>query len=458
MPAVRRRVAVTVGWIALLLTAGCAASAGSPSAGSGPAFPRTAVYFLAHEELPSPQTLARYDVVILDSEWDNRLPRDFFATLRTLNPDVTLLAYVGVVDRPPRLGSPGQWADRYALWQFTSSTESHFPDRWLARSSDGTLVSEYPNTTMTNLTDRAPRVNGQTFAEYAVDWMVEQVWSSGVWDGIFLDVWGDRIYGASRDRWDIDADGTDEPASAIYGPGLPWERGIDAAERSLRHRLPTAILVANGARTLRGGQLDGRVWESFADQRVGRDPFDDLRSYVSETAQGAHRSPGMAITISTQRATPGSPEDLRRARFFLTGTLLQNGYWAPMGPDYGHLATYDELGGTELDGLHLSRGGLGEGGPGRGYLGHPIVADPTFEQLTDPFSNGIGQLAEGLFRRDFDHGIALHNTAPHPHTITLDRPYHRLPTKLDPTTTTTHPNQTITIPPQDGLILLRTPQ
>ncbi|MGH3913444.1 MAG: putative glycoside hydrolase, partial [Pseudonocardiaceae bacterium] len=323
--------------------------------------------FLAHEALPSPQTLARYDVVILDSEWDNRLPGDFFTTLRTLNPDVTLLAYVNVVDRPPRLGSPGQWADRYALWQFTSSTESRFPVQWLARSSDGTPVSEFADTTMTNLTDQAPRVNGQTFAEYAADWVVEQVWASGVWDGIFLDVWGDQIYGASRDRWDIDADGTDEPSSVIYGLDRPWERGIDAAERILRDRMPTAILVANADRTLRDGQLDGRVWESFADEQADRDPLDDLRSYVSETAQGDHRRPGMALTISTQRAAPGSPEDLRRARFFLTGTLLQNGYWAPMGPDYGQLAAYDEPDG---------------GGLGSGYLGYPIVPDQAIEQLT----------------------------------------------------------------------------
>ncbi|MGH3929413.1 MAG: putative glycoside hydrolase [Pseudonocardiaceae bacterium] len=442
-----RRAATTVGWIALLLIVACTApeSAGPPSARSGPAFPRTAVYFLAHEDLPSPQTLARYDVVILDSEWDNRLPRDFFTTLRTLNSDVTLLAYVNVVDRSPRLGSPDRWADRYALWQFTSPTQSRFPDQWLARSSDGTLVSEFADTTMTNLTDQAPRVNGQTFAEYAADWMVEQVWSSGVWDGIFLDVWGDRIYGASRDHWDIDGDGTDEPDSAIYGPGLPWERGIDAAERTLRHRMPDAILVANSDRTLRDGQLDGRVWESFADQQADRDPADDLRSYLSVTAQGAYRRPGMAITISKQRVAPGSPEDFRRARFFLTGTLLQNGYWAPMGTDYGHLASYDELGGNDLGGL------------GPGYLGYPIIVDPTFEQLMEPFSAGIGQLADGLFRRDFEHGIVLHNTGPQPRTITLDRPYRKLTGTLDPATNNGRVAQTVTIPTHDGLILLRNP-
>jgi hypothetical protein len=302
----------------------------------------------------------------------------------------------------------------------------------MARAGDGTPVSEYPQTTMTNLTDRAPRVNGQTFAEYAADWVAGQVWASGLWDGIFLDVWGDRIFGASRDRWDTDGDGTDEPDSAIYGAGNPWERGIDSAERIMRERMPNAILVANGTRTLRDQLLDGRVWENFADQRKGRDPADDLTGYVSLTAQGAHRLPGLALTINTQRVTPGSAEDLRRGRFFLAATLLQNGYWAPMGPDYGHLASYDELDG---------------GGLGPGYLGYPYVGNPTVAQLTGPFSAGVGQIADGLLRRDFEHGIVLVNVGTGTRTVSFDHPYR--------TVDDGRVLRTVSIAPQDGVILLR---
>lgn len=411
----------------------------APVVRQGPAFPRTAVTFLEQENLPGPEILARYDVVVLDSEWAHRLPPDFFTTLRRHNPDVVLLAYVNVVDRPPQLGSPEWWADRYALWQFESPVESRFPARWMARSGDGTPVSEWPGSSMTNLTDRGPRVNGQSYPEYAAEWVVRQVWSSGVWDGIFLDVWGDRVYGADRDRWDIDADGSDEPDSAIYGAGSPWERGIDLAERIMRARMPGAILVANGDRTLRGAQLDGRAWESFADQRAGRDPGHDLRDYVTLTAQGQHRRPGLALTINRQRAVPGSPQDHRRARFFLTATLLQNGYWAAMGPDYGRLADYDELDGA---------------GRGPGYLGYPYAADPTVAQLMGPFSRGVGQLADGLFRRDFEHGIVLVNAGTRTRTVTLERPYRRLPGGPDPTVNDGRVVRTVSIPPRDGLILV----
>ncbi len=407
---------------------------------SGPAYPRTAVYFLEHEDLPSPETLARHDVVVLDSEWDNRLPRRFFDRMREINPDIVLLAYVNVVDQPPRLGSSDRWADRYALWQFTGPTENRFPQRWLARSSDGTFVSEYPMTLMTNLTDRAPRVNGQTFAEYATDWIVDQVWSTGVWDGIFLDVWGDRIYGATLDEWDIDRDGVDEPASEIYGVGNPWGRGVNGAERALRERIPEAILVANGDRTLRARQLDGRVWENFADPEADRDPAYDLRGYLTATAQGSHRLPGLALTINNETGNPLSEEGQRRARFFLTATLLQNGYWAPMGADYGEIVHYDELDG---------------GGLGTGYLGHPLVPNPTPAQLQAPYSDGVGRLAEGLFRRDFEHGIVLHNLGTQPRKVNLARPYRRLNGTQDPVTNNGQVVHAVTIAGRDGLILLR---
>lgn len=436
--------------IALLVLAACSPAPPPPQVPEphlgepvvqGPPFPRTAVYFLEHEDLPTAETLARYDVVVLDSEWDNRLPGSFFSTIRERNPDVVLLAYVNVVDRPPRLGSPDRWADRYALWQFVSETESRFPSQWLARAGDGTPISEYPQTTMTNLTDRAPRVNGQTFAEYLADWVVDQVWSTGVWDGIFLDVWGDQIYGASRDSWDIDADGTDEPAWGIYGNGRPWERGINAAERLLRARMPEALLVANGDRTLRSEQLDGRVWENFADPQAGRDPLYDLRSYVTLTAEGGHRRPGLAMTINQQLVPPGAPQDTRRGRFFLTSTLLQNGYWAPMGEDYGDLAAYDELVG---------------GGLGPGYLGYPYVGNPTSLQLVDDYADGAGEVTDGLLRRDFEHGIVLVNTATQQRTVTLERPYRRLRGVLDPATNNGQVTRTVTVPPRDGLVLLRT--
>ena len=421
------------------LLVSCATTQATAS-GTALPFPRTATYWLEQNEIPAVDELARYDLVVIDSEWGHRLDRSDFERLRALNPDIVLLAYVNLVDYRDELGSAGYYADRYALWQFRDSTTSTFPDQWLARTAAGQRVSEWPDTVMANLADTAPRIDGQTYAEYAARWVVDQVWSTGLWDGVFLDVWGDRIYGASHTRWDVDGHGGDEPDARIYGPGGPWERGVTSAEQIMRRDMPEAILIGNGERTLRDGLLDGRVFESFADPGAGRDPAADIDGYIDAAASDDHRQPGLALNINVRRAAAGSPEEYRNARFFLTGTLLQDGYWAPMGQHYGELAYYDELDG---------------GGLGTGYLGAPLVADPTPERVNAPFADGLGVVAPEVVRRDFEHGIVLNNAGPTAQAIDLGGTFRHLSGRQDPATNDGSPVTSVTLSPGDGLVLLR---
>jgi hypothetical protein len=437
------------GWtiaLSLVVVAGCGGSTAvvrdeaaiSASEKQAPTFPRSTALFLAQEDLPAAATLAKSDVVVIDSEWAHRQPRSFFAEIRRLNPTVRLLAYVNIVDRPRSIGSRGYYANRYDLWQFDDRGRSKLPVAWLARTAAGEQLSQYPDTDMTNIMGT---VGGRRFSDYAVDWMVRRVWRSGVWDGLFLDVWGDRVYNATRDAWDIDGDGTDEPNSAIFGPGKPWEQAISNAESRLRRQLPKALIVVNGSRTLSGDRLDGRVWESFSDPVKERDPRVDLRDYVTVASAPGHRLPGMQITIN--RLPQGGPldqTDYRRARSFLTGTLLQNGYWASAGVDYDEIVAYDEIDG---------------GGRGRGYLGRAIVPSPTWSQVSGPFRGGIGRVSGKLYRRDFTGGIVLHNAGDEAKTVKLEGPYWRLTGRQDPSTNSGEQVTTVTIPPQDGLILVR---
>jgi hypothetical protein len=428
---------VTVG----LLMAGCTANRPPPQSdapgraasctGPGAPFPRTATVYLAQHRLPPLPTLARYDVVILDSEWGHRMPHSYFARLRSAHPGVCLLAYVDLVDMPERLGTRRYWADRYALWQFQSSTTSRFPKHWMARTSGGRVVSEYPHTSMANLTDHAPRVDGQTYAEYAAQWVVRRVWSSGAWDGIYLDVWGDRIYTADVSDWDSNGDHVDEPADVIYGARNPWARGLYEAERIMRDGMPHAVLVANGDRSLAPGTLDGRAWESFLDPESRRPLAQDFRDYVRISAEAGQRQPGVSLTINVRRSSKDSPPDRRTARFHLAATLMQNGFWAPMGADYGEPARYAWL---------LPGGG--------GYLGQPVTAEPGWAAINEPFQGGVGLLAPGLYRRDFQNGIVLLNRGQDTRTVTLGEAY---------ATLVGEPVSTVSLPPDDGLILLRRP-
>ena len=402
-------------------------------------FPRTATCYLAQSRLPPVATLARYDLVVIDHEWPHRVPLDYFVRLRAANPRLRLLAYVNLVDSMSRIGPIGWWPDSYALWQFRSPSSSRFPRAWLAHTAAGVPVHEYLDSVMTNLTDVCPRVAGQRFVEYAADWVVGRVWSAGIWDGIFLDVWGDTLWTVDQNRWDITGTGHDVLSAEIYGPGNPLDRGLTSGERTMRSRMPDAILVANGTRTLHDGLLDGLVWESFADSLADRDPIGDLTRYVATDAAAAHRSPGVSMTISSRRVPAGSADDYRRARFAIAATLMQNGFWAPMGDDYGQPLYYDEMDGAGL---------------GRGYLGRALEPDPSLSAMTAANEGGPGSPAPDVYRRDFEHGIALVNVGDTAQQVALGRTYRHLSGTTDRLVNNGTAVDVVTISAQDGVVLL----
>lgn len=132
----------------LAVVATCCALAASlvsvPAASAADAaFPRTLGLYLAHNPLPSAQTLARYDVVVIDNEWAHRDPATL-AQARALNPNLKLLAYVNVIDRPNSLGARDWWSNRYDLWGYTSAGSlGTFPESWIAKTAGGATVSEW---------------------------------------------------------------------------------------------------------------------------------------------------------------------------------------------------------------------------------------------------------------------------------------------------------------------------
>ena len=311
-------------------------------------FPRTATSYLGQDSLPPVATLARYDLVVIHHEWPHRVPLDYFVKLRAANPRLRLLAYVNLVDSMPRLGTIQWWPNSYALWQFRTPSSNRFPRAWLAHTAAGVPVHEYLDDVMTNLTDVCPRVAGQRFVEYGADWVVGRVWSAGIWDGIVLDVWGDTLWTVDQKRWDITGTGHDVPNAEIYGPGHPLDRGLTSGERTMRSRMPEAILVANGTRTLHDGLLDGLVLENFADPLAHRNPIYDLTQYMVTGAAATHRSPGVSLTHHQQAGAGrvggrlsagalrhgGNPHAKRvlgshERRLHSAAVLRRDGWWRP---------------------------------------------------------------------------------------------------------------------------------
>ena len=414
-------------------------------------YPRLVGNYLEQHTLPPDGVLARYDVIVIDSEWAHRDPT-VHARLRTLHPGITILAYVDWVDRIENWATPGggaRWESPGEVnwWSDRDTMVPGIAEAWLAKRADGGYVSEWGGTTMINLSDTAPRVKGIQAWQYAADQTVDVVWATGKWDGIVLDVWGDQIYNGNAQSWDVNRDGVNESGANLYGRGTSWERGINAAEQRMRTRMgASAILVANNYRTFVNGQINGRMFEDFDEgEFMGRDWRFDTPAVASSSTNANAAPQKISLALNHRRPGTSGPlteTDFRRARWYMTSALLTNAYWGGTGADYNELPYYDEYDG----GGHL----------GRNYLGAAETAATSWSDIERPFVDGSGKYANGVYRRDFANGIALTNPTGTTQTVTLERAYRKLVGAQSPLVNDGTVVTQITIPSHDGRVLMNT--
>jgi hypothetical protein len=69
-------------------------------------------------------------------------------------------------------------------------------------------------------------------------------------------------------------------------------------------------------------------------------------------------------------------------------------------------------------------------------------------------NTGEGRYANGVYRRDFDGGIALVNPSSGTQTVTLERTYHRLRGLQAPSVNSGAPATSVTLAKNDALILV----
>jgi hypothetical protein len=147
-----------------------------------------------------------------------------------------------------------------------------FPSQWLYQG-----LSNYPGTKLLDLSASSPvaTYNGftGTWGQYVAQYIRNEVIGDGsLFNGVFLDAWGARMWGAG-----------------IGGPGTDWEAGVARWGQAIRDAVgPTIFLVGNGTQTLATAPpLNGRMWESFESRRAG---YNDL------TGTGPY--PGLLISMT----------------------------------------------------------------------------------------------------------------------------------------------------------------
>ncbi len=335
-------------------------------------YPRLANYFLRWEISDSEaEELAKWDLLILDMENQNN-SRDQILKIRALNPKIIILAYITSQEI---LDDVNQYDKAY----LRQDLNEHIYDGWWLRDSFNHKVSNWPNTSMLNLSDGALKNSqGERFNDYLPEFVVQKLQSSGLWDGVFYDnTWGDISWLKTKN---LDLNNDTRPDSREEADRL-WSEGFKkmlAKTRSLAGQ--NFIIVGNG-RIYQPYQklINGMMLEDFPSPwENGGSWSGSMKSYLK--LKKSNFKPAISIINIYNK----KQNNYQRMRYGLVSTLLGDGFYSY---DYdvsnhGQIWWYDEysqnLGPAQSSAYNL--------------LSHSSDIRP------------------GLWRRDFKNALALVNS------------------------------------------------
>lgn len=274
------------------------------------------------------------------------------------------------------------------------------------------------------------------------------------WSGIFSDNWIYGVIGASYaygPNLDTDLDGTVDDQDDLR---KRWDNALNEIGGMLASFLPGKTVAGNGnwlaTRAYHGDDPNG--WLKSADGTMVEGIeryYDDAATLLKISSRWLSYPSGQprylmflqdALTDGGERLTAPSDVDPNTSRYMLDPGVMRSMRW---GLTLALMAgAYYEL---LLDGHHATLWWYDEydGGRGirrRGYLGRalgPAVA-----------------VREGVWRRSFQHGIALNNSTGRTVTIDLRRPYRHLRGTQNPQLNDGSVVRKVTLAGHDGVILL----
>jgi Hypothetical glycosyl hydrolase family 15 len=310
-----------------------------------------------------------------------------------------------------------------------------------------------------NLADPTGKGTRELVAKFfAYTAKVSGLYTNG-WDGVFSDNW---TYSAVGQSWaygpklDTDRDGKVDDTETLR---RRWNDGLNDVGSRIRSYLPGKLVGGNGSwypMWLGYQAADPNGWLKASNVTM----VEDISGFYSKPSPAdllniatrwlkfpdpagkpryvlfqldALTSDGKHLSIPST-ADPNNPKYMlnrgvmRSMRWGLTLALMVGAYYEIIVDDrHATLWWYDEYDG-------------GKGVRRRGYLGQPLGPRVT--------------LRPGLWRRDFEQGIALNNSTPKTVTIDLKKSFRRMRGMQNPRLNNGKVTTRATLAPHDGLILL----
>jgi len=360
-------------------------------------YPRTANYFLmsgaALEGKTAIAALSSFDLLVLPAE-AQLYNKTFFTEARRRNPDIIILAYVPSVS----------YNNLYWNDALHKTLKSGIQSSWWLKNNNGSNISIWPGTSALNL--------NSDWAGYLANYAATTVYGTKLWDGIFFDEVNDSA----------------PPGSSVTNQ--QWADGYAELFKTTRNLVGSkAIIITNGSSnsTFRV-YINGRMFESFPTPWEGNGKWSAVEKNYLDMENTVGYDPIFVLNGNTNNT--GEQNDYQAVRFGLTSALLGGAYF---GFDYGteshaQLWNYDEY---------------------EAYLGEP-KGEP--EDLLDTDNTAI---KDSVWGRDFINGKVVVNATSQTQTVTLDGDYEKLHGKQDPNTNSGAIVSRITVPAEDGLVLLR---
>lgn len=372
-------------------------------------FPKRANYFLKWTLTEADvHELAKWDVVILDMEVQVRQP-EMLKKIRQLNPHITLLAYITAQE------IRGDASTSYSLMR--RKLVSGISDAWYLKGSAGHTLSWWPGTYLLNITNEAPSIQGQRLNTYIASFAATDIMGSGLWDGIFYDnAWDNITYFAKTQDIDLNGDG-----SADGNLDHAWREGMKTLYRETRRLAGRPIiLVGNGLTQVYKEELNGNMFENFHNFS-----WAEFMGAYKKGNEGPYR----VNIMNANTDNTGMESDYQRVRYGVTSALLENGYYSFDYGDTKHEQTwwYDEYAAD---------------------LGPALGSSVSQKELRS--------YQPDVWRRDFEHGVAVVNSTGGAQTVSLGGEYEALHGMRETTVNNGRIVSEVEVAAEDGRILLKT--
>jgi len=381
-------------------------------------FPKRANYFLSWElSNETANELSKMDLVIIDMEHQIK-NKTKLIEMKKKNPNLILLAYITsqeIRDDATSAGMRPYTPLRYEL--ANGITDS----MWLKNSTGG-KISWWPGTHLLNISSLAPTTtNNPNWNEYLAQFVTNKILSDGIWDGVFFDNTWNSLTEKVGANLDLNLDGEAESRTLIESS---YKEGMNKLFNRVNQLTQNKyILMGNDGETFI--TLNGMLFENFPSSRGWTRMMQDYTTFPNLSTT----DPRFAM-INANTANKGGADNHKLMRFGLASSLLGNGYYSfDFGDrDHGQTWWYDEY---------------------DTMLGQATNAP----YLAKNHSTNFAQ--KGLWRRDFQNGLVLVNSGDTAEFIDLNGEYEKIKGPQDPTTNSGLIISSVTVPANDGLILLR---